>query len=196
MPAGVDQAVLPLLAARSLRAFVDGFVAVLLPAYLLSLGLGTLQVGVLSTATMLGSAFATLAVGVWGHRFASARLLRGAGLLIAATGVGFSGLSAFRQLLVVAFFGTLNPSSGDVSVFLPLEHSRLAGSARAMFVLYALTGVAVWWLYHGTAAGVAARLSAAAAAAPLGPSRRIVLRLAAYDLVLWRACRHEVLDEH
>lgn len=224
LPARVDQAVLPLLAARSLRAFADGFVAVLLPAYLLSLGLGTLQVGVLSTATMLGSAFATLAVGAWGHRFAPTRLLRGAGLLMAATGAGFASLSAFWPLLVVAFFGTLNPSSGDVSVFLPLEHSRLAGSAqgaartalfarysvlgalcaslgalaaavpdalarhtsvshlaalRAMFGLYALTGVAVWWLYRGTATGAADHPSAGAAAAPLGPSRRIVLRLAA-----------------
>jgi hypothetical protein len=46
--------------ARGLRAFVDGFVAVLLPAYLLALGLGAWEVGVLSTATLLGSALATL----------------------------------------------------------------------------------------------------------------------------------------
>jgi hypothetical protein len=42
-------------------------------------------------------------------------------------------------LLVVAFVGTLNPSSGDVSVFLPLEHSRLANAAQgsARTALYA-----------------------------------------------------------
>ena len=33
------------LAARALRAFADGFIAVLLPAYLLALGLGQLEVG-------------------------------------------------------------------------------------------------------------------------------------------------------
>ena len=37
---------LPLLVAHALRAFVDGYVAVLLPAYLLAIGLGTLEIGV------------------------------------------------------------------------------------------------------------------------------------------------------
>ena len=60
----------PLLAARTLRGFSDGYMALLLPAYLLALGLGGLAVGVISTATMLGSALATLTVGAWGHRFA------------------------------------------------------------------------------------------------------------------------------
>src|SRR5207247_1026587 len=133
------------LAARALRAFADGFIAVLLPAYLLALGLGQLEVGLISTATLLGSAFATLAVGAWGHRFAPRALLRGAALLMAATGAGFAGLSSFWPLLVVAFVGTLNPSSGDVSVFLPLEHARLAEAARgeartALFARYSVLG--------------------------------------------------------
>ena len=34
-----------LMTARSLRAFADGYVAVLLPAYLLALGYGTFEVG-------------------------------------------------------------------------------------------------------------------------------------------------------
>ena len=59
------------------RHVVDGYMALLLPAYLLALGLGTLEVGVVATATLLGSALATLAVGAWGHRFPSRRLLRG-----------------------------------------------------------------------------------------------------------------------
>ena len=45
-----------LMSARSLRAFADGYVAVLLPAYLLALGYGTFEVGLLATVTMLGSA--------------------------------------------------------------------------------------------------------------------------------------------
>ena len=129
LPPEVDASALPLLVARALRAFADGYMALLLPAYLLALGLGTLEVGVVATATLLGSAFATLAVGAWGHRFPSRRLLRGAALLMAATGAGFAGFSSFWPLLLVAFVGTLNPSSGDVSVFLPLEHARLAAAA-------------------------------------------------------------------
>jgi MFS family permease len=222
LPAGVDTSALPLLIARSLRAFADGYVAVLLPAYLLSIGMGTLEVGFVATTTMLGSAMATLAVGAWGHRIASRGLLRGAALLMAATGLGFAGFSSFWPLMVVAFFGTLNPSSGDVSVFLPLEHARLATAAsgpartalfarysvlgavcaavgalaaaipdwlvnhteasrlfalRTMFLFYGAIGLLVWWLYRRPAAQVAA--AEPGPSAPLGPSRRVVVRLAA-----------------
>jgi len=145
LPAGVDERVLPLLIGRALRAFADGYVAILLPAYLLALGLGTLAVGVLSTATLLGSALATLAVGAWGHRIAPRRLLLGAALLMLVTGLLFALQTSFWPLLLIAFVGTLNPSSGDVSVFLPLEHARLAEAGQghvrtALFARYALLG--------------------------------------------------------
>ena len=134
-----------LLIGRGLRAFVDGYVAILLPVYLLALGFGAWEVGLLSTATLLGSALATLAVGAWGHRFPDRRLLLAAALLMAATGLAFANLSEFWPLLLVAFVGTLNPSSGDVSVFLPLEHARLAeaaeGDARTrLFARYTFVG--------------------------------------------------------
>lgn len=211
-----------LLAARALRALGDGYMAVLLPAYLLATGLGTLEVGIVSTATMLGSAALTLAVGAWGHRWPVKRLLCWAALLMVATGLGFAGLSSFWPLLLLAFIGTLNPSSGDVSVFLPLEHGRLAQAAqgdartalfarysvlgalcaaigalaatlpdwlaagsgvsrlaalRGMFVVYALIGLAVFLLYRRMPAFSGA--VAPPAVAPLGPSRSIVVRLAA-----------------
>jgi MFS family permease len=226
LPSGVDAGALPFLAARALRAFGDGYMAVLLPAYLLSIGLGTLEVGIVSTATMLGSALATLAVGAWGYRFAGGRLLRAAALLMAATGLGFAGLSSFWPLLIVALLGTLNPSSGDVSVFLPLEHARLAAAAqghartalfarysllgalcaalgalaaavpdwlvrhtelarldalRCMFVAYAAIGLVVLWLYRElpSRGGANRADSEPVAPAPLGPSRGVVVRLAA-----------------
>ena len=159
LPAGAAPEARFLLASRGLRALADGCVAVLLPAYLLALGFGTWEVGLLSTTTLLGSALATLLVGAWGHRFHHRKLLLAAALLMAATGLAFAGLSAFWPLLLVAFVGTLNPSSGDVSVFLPLEHARLAeaaqGDARtALFARYSLTGA------------LGAALGALAAAAP------------------------------
>lgn len=183
LPAGVAPEVRLLLAGRALRAFVDGYVAVLLPAYLLVLGFGTWAVGLLSTATLLGSAFATLAVGAWGHRFHHRNLLLAAALLMAATGLAFAGLTSFWPLLLVAFMGTLNPSSGDVSVFLPLEHTRLAEAAQgevrtALFARYSLTGA------------LFAALGALAAAVPdlllgLGIDRLAALRgmFAAYGAV-------------
>jgi len=220
LPAGTAPEVRLLLVGRGLRAFVDGYVAVLLPAYLLALGFGTWEVGLLSSVTLLGSAFATLAVGAWGQRFHHRHLLLAAALLMAVTGLGFAGLSAFWPLLLVAFVGTLNPSSGDVSVFLPLEHARLADAAqgnartalfaryslvgalcaalgalaaavpdalagqgiqplaalRGMFALYGVVGLAVWLLYRRLPAAPRQRPQAAA---PLGVSRAVVVRLAA-----------------
>lgn len=145
LPPGVDAGALPLLVGRALRGFCDGYIAVLLPAYLLSLGFAQLAVGLISSATLIGSALATILVGILGHRFAPRHLLMLAAILMAATGAGFAGLSALWPLLVVAFFGTLNPSAGDVSVFLPLEQSRLAESAApgartALFARYSLIG--------------------------------------------------------
>ncbi len=145
LPEGAHASALPLLLARALRAFADGYVAVLLPAYLIALGFGAWEVGVLATATLLGSACATLAVGAWGYRIHHHRLICGAAALMAATGFAFGITSTFWPMLLVAFVGTLNPSTGDVSVFLPLEHARLAesadGDARiALFARYSLLG--------------------------------------------------------
>ncbi|TCG03010.1 MFS transporter, partial [Paraburkholderia steynii] len=114
LPAGVDASALPLLIGRGLRGMCDGFVAVLLPGYLLALGFGQLAVGLISTTTLFGSALATVLVGLVGNRFAPRGLLRFAAVLMIATGLAFAGLSSLWTLLIVAFVGTLNPSSGDV----------------------------------------------------------------------------------
>lgn len=158
-PEGTDSCAATLVAGRALRAFVDGTIAVLLPAYLLALGFDVWTVGVLSTATLLGSALTTLAVGAWGHRFSQRRLLLAAAALMTVTGLGFAGLLQFWPLLLVAFIGTLNPSAGDVSVFLPLEHAQLASAAQGdartrLFARYSLL------------ASLAAAFGALAAAVP------------------------------
>jgi len=207
------------IAGRALRSFADGFIAVVLPAYLLALGHGELEVGIIGTATLAGSALMTLSIGRWGHRFSIRRLLLAASLLMCASGAAFASLESLWPLLLVAFASTLNPSSGDASVFMPLEHTMLAtapatertrlfarysfigsifgavgalvaaapewlaaggwtmlGALRAMFLLYAAIGVAVWLLYLGLPDP---RPAGQPPVAALGPSRGIVWRLAA-----------------
>lgn len=134
-----------ILLAKGLRALADGSVSVLLPAYLLRLGFDAIQVGFLTTATLLGSAALTLGVGWWARRFGHRALLLAACALMAATGLGFSAIDAFWPLVLVAFVGTLNPSGGDVSVFLPLEHALLTRSVADhqrtdLFARYSLVG--------------------------------------------------------
>lgn len=137
-----------LLIAKGLRAFGDGFVSLLLPIYLLELGFSTLQVGIIATATLFGSGILTLVVGLHAYRYSHRVLLLAATALMAGTGLGFATVSDFWPLLVIAFVGTLNPSSGDVSVFLPLEHavmSRVVADKNrtAVFARYSLVGTLV-----------------------------------------------------
>jgi MFS family permease len=148
-----------------MRALGDGFVSVILPVYLLRLGLNGFQIGAIATATLVGSALLTLLVGFVAHRFAARRLLVSAAVLMAVTGLAFVFVHDFWPLVVVAFLGTLNPSAGDVSVFLPLEQSALSRTVSArdrtdLFARYSLIGSslgAIGALCAGTPQFVAAR---------------------------------------
>lgn len=163
-PSTSSSPVTRLLLAKGLRAFGDGYVSLLLPVYLLELGYTPLQVGILATATLLGSGLLALGVGLFAHRFHYRALLLAAAALMALTGLGFAAVTDFWPLLLIAVVGTLNPSSGDVSVFLPIEHamlSRLVGDRdrTAVFARYSLVGslvgavgalAAAWpgWMAH------------------------------------------------
>src|ERR1039457_3526971 len=146
-----------LLIAKGLRSFGDGYVSLLLPLYLLQLGFSPLQVGIIATTTLIGSGLLTVVVGLHAWRYHYRSLLLAASVLMALTGFGFALLTDFWPLLLVAIVGTLNPSSGDVSVFLPLEHAVLSRTVQdrqrtALFARYSLVGslvAALGALYAG-----------------------------------------------
>jgi MFS family permease len=145
MPSEASPDARVLLAARAVRAFGDGFVSVLLPLYLVTHGFNTVQIGAVATATLIGSAALTLLVGLAGHRLKRRVVLLRASVLMIATGIGFALVHDFWPLLAVAFVGTLNPSSGDVSIFLPTEQTLLpqlvsAKQRTALFARYSLVG--------------------------------------------------------
>ncbi|MFA5884039.1 MAG: MFS transporter [Acidimicrobiia bacterium] len=121
-----DPDVRRIVAGRAIRGFADGFVSVLLAQYLTNLGFSPVEVGAIVTGTLLGSAVLTLGFGLRGHRVGLRSLLLVATVVMAATGTGFAAFTWFWPLLVVAVVGTLNPSAGDVSVFLPTEQAYLA----------------------------------------------------------------------
>jgi MFS family permease len=137
--------IVPLLLARALRDFGDGFVAILLPLYLTALGFSALQVGVIATSALLGSASLTMVIGVIGARFDQRGLLFAAACLMIATGIAFALVDDYGVLLLIAFAGTINPSAGSVSVFVPLEHTVLSRivsdrGRTKMFARYSLIG--------------------------------------------------------
>ena len=128
-----------------MRAFVDGIAYVVLPAFLLHLGFSGVQIGAVVTASLLGSAALTLAVGVTAHRFSIERLLAYSSWLMVVTGIAFGLSTPFIVLLIVAAIGTMNPSAGDVSVFLPLEQATLSSTVSdtdrtGVFAVFNLVG--------------------------------------------------------
>ena len=134
-----------LMAARAFRGVADGLVSLILPVYLLALGYGPFEAGLLVTSTLVGSALLTLLIGLHAHRASGRTLLMLASVLMLLTGLAFAFEQDFWPLLVVAFIGTLNPSSGDASVFLPLEHAQLARAVAQrdrtrVFAQYSFTG--------------------------------------------------------
>ena len=103
-----------ILITRGMRSVADGCISVLLPAYLLVLGFDALQVGLLTTATLLGSALLTLAVGFYGSRVGVRTLLLATSLLMLATGIGFAAVA-----------GLLAPSAHRVR-----RHAQPVGGRR------------------------------------------------------------------
>ena len=80
---------------RGLRAFADGFVSLLLSYYLSLLGYHAFEIGLIITATLLGSGFLTLTAGLLAHRYQQHAMLAGAALLMTFTGVAFMTATGF-----------------------------------------------------------------------------------------------------
>ena len=137
--------VLLIYAARALRGFGDGFALILLPVYLTMIGYGPVEIGIVATAALLGSAATTLAVGIFArHHQLRTLLIAGAGLMV-LTGIALPTFEPIALIAMVAFFGTINPSSGDIGLLVPLEHAALAqGVAHdkrtTTFARYSLIG--------------------------------------------------------
>jgi MFS family permease len=115
-----------LYAARAARGFGDGFAAIILPAYLIELGFGPFQIGLVAAAALLGSAALTLAIGLVAPRYDLRTLLLICAFLMVATGVAMPNLQHLVFIIMIAFIGTMNPSTGDIGVHVPLEHAALA----------------------------------------------------------------------
>jgi len=115
-----------LFAARALRGFGDGFAAVVLPAYLGAIGFDAAQIGLIAATALFGTAVFTLAIGFVAPRYDLRNLLIAGASLMIATGLAFPQFETIGFLIGVAFLGTINPSTGDIGVLIPLEHAMLS----------------------------------------------------------------------
>jgi MFS family permease len=134
-----------LYAARGVRGFGDGFAILILPAYLSAIGFSPAQIGLVASASLLGTALLTLAIGFIAPRHDLRNLLLGGAILMACTGVAFPNFDQIAFFALIAFVGTVNPSTGDLGVLVPLEHAMLAHDApdherTRTFARYSLIG--------------------------------------------------------
>jgi MFS family permease len=134
-----------LYSARALRGFGDGFATIVLPVYLAKIGFDAAQIGLVAAAALLGTAVLTLAIGLFAPRHDLRHLLIAGAVLMIATGVAFPSFEQIGLLTAVAFFGTVNPSTGDIGVLIPIEHAALAQDAAdhdrtRVFARYSLIG--------------------------------------------------------
>jgi MFS family permease len=131
--------------ARGLRGFGDGFATIVLPAYLSALGFTPGEIGFVASASLLGTAALTLAVGRIAPRYDLRNLLLAGAALMAATGFAYQAATHLTVVALVAFVGTINPSTGDLGVLIPIEHAMLARNApdeerTHVFARYSLIG--------------------------------------------------------
>ncbi len=198
-----------ILVARGLRDFGDSLVAVLLPAYLVALGFGAAEVGAVATIALLGSALMTLGMGVIGTRADPRRLLLLAAAvtfaaIVAVALVGtinpsagsvsvfapleqalLTGASAdTRRTAVFARYSLVGALAAAVGALAAAGPDALAAvgvpklaAFRSAFLLYALLGAACLLAYRAIPPLPAT--DRRERYAPLGPSRGIVVRLAA-----------------
>jgi MFS family permease len=172
-----------LYAARGLRGFGDGFAVILIPAYLSAIGYDAIYIGIVAAASLLGSAVLTLAVGMLAPRHDLRKLLLLAASVMVATGLAFPAFENIVFIAVVGFVGTVNPSAGDIGVFIPLEHAMVARGIAdrertAAFARYSLIGALA-----AAAGALAAALPDLLASAGIGRIAAFRLMFYAYALL-------------
>jgi MFS family permease len=177
-----------LFAARFLRLFAYGMLAVVLVLYLTGLGLRTSQIGLFLTLTLLGDTTVSLLLTTRADRFGRRRTLIGGAALLAVAGIIFAFTKNFAVLVIAGTIGIVSPSGNEVGPFLPIEQAALSqvvstGSRTRVFAWYVLTGsfaTAVGSLF----AGVVTSLLELTRKTPVESQRVVVLLYAACGIAL------------
>ena len=118
-----------LLATRILRTFAYGYLAVVLGLYLDRLGMSPIEIGLVFTAAIAGSAVMTVFWSIVADRYGRRRTVATMAVLMAIGGLIFAVSSGFWLLLVGAFTGTISATSSEVGVFQTVEQAVLPQTA-------------------------------------------------------------------
>ena len=177
-----------LFAARSVRMFGYGLLAVVLVLYLDAIGLSGAEIGLLLALTLVGDAAISLWLTTHADRLGRRRVLIVGAVLLLAAGLAFAATPVFAVLLVAATVGVISPSGNEVGPFLAVEQaslSQLVEPARrtTLFARYQLVGALATAL-GALAAGVVVQVAAGRVAAPADAYRAVIVVYSLVGVVL------------
>jgi MFS family permease len=114
-----------IVAARGLRSFAYGMLAVVLGVWLARGGFSPIAIGIIITVSLVGDFCGTYVIGLFADAWGRRRTLSGLALLMGLTGAVFGLTRFYPALLVAAFFGTLGTTASETAPFLPIEQAML-----------------------------------------------------------------------
>ncbi|MDQ6796246.1 MAG: MFS transporter [Chloroflexota bacterium] len=177
-----------LFAARSVRMFAYGAVAVILVLYLARLGFDGGAIGLILSLTLIGDTIVSLWLTTHADRLGRRRILVVGSLLMAGAGAVFALTDAFVPLLLAATIGVISPSGNEVGPFLAVEQASLSETIEdrrrtSIFAWYNLAG-SIATAFGALAAGLAVGSMRAMGLDELSAYRVVVLGYAAIGLAL------------
>jgi MFS family permease len=177
-----------LFATRITRLFGYGFLSVVLVLYLVAIGFGAFETGLLLTLTLVGDAAISLWLTTHADRIGRRRvLIAGAGLMVLA-GIVFLLSRDLWVLIIAATIGVISPSGNEVGPFLAVEQAALSQTVAdrqrtRVFGWYNLSG-SFATATGALAAGLLGQGLQAAGSSPVESYRAILLGYGLIGVVL------------
>jgi MFS family permease len=177
-----------LFAARSVRMFGYGAVAVILVLYLARLGFDGAAIGLILSLTLIGDTIVSLWLTTHADRLGRRRILIAGAALMAAAGIVFAITDQFVLLLVAATVGVISPSGNEVGPFLAVEQASLSETIKnerrtSVFAWYNLAG-SIATAFGALGAGLAAGALRASGVEDVIAYRIVILGYAAIGITL------------
>jgi MFS family permease len=119
-----------LFSTRFVRLFCYGLVAVILALYLVEVGLGERQVGLLFSLALAGDAGISLWLTTSADAVGRKRILMIGALLMLVSGLVFAMSDSFAILLLAAVVGVISPNGKEIGPFLSVEQAALSQLVR------------------------------------------------------------------
>lgn len=111
---------------RFIRLFCYGLVGVILALYLVAIGLGERQVGLMFSMALAGDAGISLWLTTSADSVGRRRILIIGAVLMLASGLVFARSTSFAVLLVAAVVGVISPNGKEIGPFLSVEQAALS----------------------------------------------------------------------